>query len=49
MPVLQVLAGEEGEPLGLPNFSKEEEKEEDDEEKKENYEKEEEIEGKRRD
>ena len=55
--VLQVPAGKEGEPGGLPNFLKEEfdeekeeddeEKEEDDEEKKENYEKE--MEGKRRD
>ena len=39
LPVLQVTAGEEGEPGGFPNFLKEEE----------NYEKEEEMEGKRRD
>ena len=54
LPVLQVPAGEEGEPGGLTNFLKKEEKEEDDvekeeddEEKKENDEKEE-LEGKRR-
>ena len=34
--VLQVPAGEEGEPGGLTNFLKMEEKEEDDEEKKDN-------------
>ena len=35
LPVLQVPAGEEGEPGGLINFLKEEEKEEDDVEKEE--------------
>ena len=49
MPVLQVPAGEEGGPGGLPNLLKEEEKEEDEEEKKEDDDYEEEMEGKRRD
>ena len=49
VPVLQVPAGEEGGPGGLPNLLKEEEKEEDDEEKKDNDDDEEEMEGKRRD
>ena len=49
MPVLQVPAGEEGGPGGLPNLLKEEEKEEDEEEKKEDDDDEEEMEGKRRD
>ena len=35
VPVLQVPAGEEGGPGGLPNLLKEEEKEEEEEEKKE--------------
>ena len=55
LPVLQVPAGEGGEPGGLTNFLKEEEKEEDDVEKeendvekKDNHEKGEEMEGKRR-
>ena len=49
VPVLQVRAGEEGGPGGLPNLLKEEEKEEDEEEKKEDDDDEEEMEGKRRD
>ena len=49
VPVLQVPAGEEGGPGGLPNLLKEEEKEEDEEEKKEDGDDEEEREGKRRD
>ena len=49
VPVLQVPAGEEGGPGGLPNLLKEEEKEEDEEEKKEDDDEEEEMEGKRRD
>ena len=48
MPVLQIPAGEEGVPGGLPNHLKE--KEEDQEEKKEDDEEEEKaMEGKRRD
>ena len=35
LPVLQVSAGEEGEPGGLTNFTKKEEKEEEDVEKEE--------------
>ena len=35
MPVLQILAGEEGGPGGFPNLLKEEEQEEDEGEKKE--------------
>ena len=46
---LQVPAGEEGEPKGLPNLLKEEEKEEDEEEKKEDDDDKEEMEGKRKD
>ena len=46
MPVLQVLAGEEGGPGVLPNLLKEEE---DEEEKKEDDDEEEEMEGKRKD
>ena len=42
VPVLQVPAGEEGGPGGLPNLLKEEKKEDDDDD-------EEEMEGKRRD
>ena len=49
MPVLQVPAGEEGGPGGLPNLLKEEAKEQDEEEKKEDDIDEEEMEGKRRD
>ena len=56
VPVLQVPAGEEGEPGGLTNFLKKEEKEEDevekgedDEEKKRIIEKGDKMEGKRRD
>ena len=53
VPVLQVSAGVEGGPGGLPNLLKEEEKEEDEEEKKEEKKEddddEEEMDGKRRD
>ena len=49
VPVLQVPAGEEGGPGGLPNVLKEEEKEQDEEEKKEDDIFEEEMKGKRRD
>ena len=49
VPVLQVLAREEGGPGGIPNLLKEEEKYEDKEEKKENEEEVEDVEGKRRD
>ena len=49
VPVLEVPAGEEGEPEGLPNFLKEEEKEEYDEEKeKDDEEKEEKDEEKKK-
>ena len=49
MPLLQVPAGEEGGPKGLPNLLKEEDKEEDEEEKKEEDDDQEEMEGNRRD
>ena len=49
MPVIQVPAGEEREPGGLPNLMKLGEKQEDGEEKKENDNDEEKLEGKRRD
>ena len=50
VPVLQVPAGDEGGPGGLPNTLKEGEKEEDlEEEKKEDDDDDEEMEGKRRD
>ena len=49
MPVLQVPAGQEGGPGGIPDILKEEEKEENDEEKKEDDDDEDEMEGKRRD
>ena len=49
VPVLQVPAGEQGGPGGLPNLLKYGEKKEDGEEKKEDDDKEEEMEGKRRD
>ena len=45
MPVLQISAGEEGGPGGLPNLLKEEEKKEDGEEKKGYDEEKEEMEG----
>ena len=48
VPVLQVTAGEEGGPGGLPNLLKEEEKEEVEEEKKEDGDDEEDMEGKSR-
>ena len=47
MPVLEVLAGEMGGPVGLPSLLKKEEKEEDDEEKKEGDNEEEEMDGTR--
>ena len=47
VPALQVPAGEDGEPGGLPNLLKEEEKEEDAEKKKDDDDEEKEIEGKR--
>ena len=49
VPVLQVSAGGDGGPGGLPKILKEDEKDEDDEEKKEDEKEEEEIEGTRRD
>ena len=49
VPVLQVPAGKEGGPGGIPNHLNEEAKEEDDEEKNEDDENKEETEGKRRD
>ena len=49
MPVLQVPAGEEGGPGGLPNLLKEKEKEEDEEEKKEDDDDDQEMKGKMRD
>ena len=49
MPVLQVPAGEEGDPGGLPNLLKEVENKVDEEEKRKDDEDEEEMEGKRRD
>ena len=49
VPFLQVPAGVEGGPGGLPNLLKEEETDGEEEEKKEGDEEEEEIEGKRRD
>ena len=49
VPVLQVPAGEEGGPGGLPNLLKEEEKEEEEEEKKEDDDDVEEIEWTSRD
>ena len=49
MPVLQVPAGEEGGPIGIPNILMEEEKEEDEEEKKKDDGDEVEMEEKRRD
>ena len=48
VPVLQVPAGKEGGPGGLPNLLQEEEKEEVEEEKKEDGDDEEDMEGKRR-
>ena len=49
VPVLQVPAGEEGGPGGIPNLLTEEEKEGEEEEKKEGDDEEEDMEGKRRD
>ena len=49
MPVIQVPAGKEGGPGGIPNHLNEEAKEEVDEEKNEDDDEEEEMEGKRRD
>ena len=49
VPFLQVPAGEEGGPGGIPNLLTEEEKEGEEEEKNEGDEEEEEMQGKRRD
>ena len=49
MSVVQVPAGVEGGPAGLPNLMKQEEKEEEEEEKREDDDDEEEMEGKSRD
>ena len=48
MPVLEVPAGEEGEPGGFPNLLEMEEQEKDEEDKKEDDDDENDMEGKRR-